>query len=178
MAELSELSDEDLYLSWHQIGNSDALWVLLERWSLKLPWIFYRKKCSEEERKDLIHNVLKKIMISSSYRGEGNFRAWVTTIANNEYNDHCRKEGARRKVEGEVGLPPTPPAGYAELEVIDEMMEFLKNYPNRKKSEVFERHLDGWSNKRISEEFDISEETVGQYISIVKMDIIRFVKGK
>ena len=184
MPELGEIADEDLYRSWHNIGNSDALSVLVEKWRLILPRFFVANElpCSEADAKDLTQEVLIIMWRNNSYRGEGEFRYWVYRIAKNKHIDLCRKKKYKKevnlsqyqveKVTEEVG------EDYKIIEALDELMCFLNNYPHTKKRDVLLRHISGRSIESISEEFHVSTATVGQYISCVKNDVSRHFKGK
>lgn len=100
------MTDDNAMMRQFQQGSNEAFEQLVRSWEGPMLNYFYRcigdLDAAEDLRQELFIRVYRR---SSSWRGEGNFKAWLYAIATNLVRTHMRKAGRIVSIE-DIDIQP------------------------------------------------------------------------
>jgi RNA polymerase sigma factor (sigma-70 family) len=122
--------DDDRIIQWICAGgtlNHDrAIRTFYERWAVQMKAYFVTKGASIKDAEDILQETAVKIWRNAAqYKGQGEARAWMWSIARNALTDHLRKTLGKPEAIPMNGDPddPDPPAPNPQEETPDDCVE-------------------------------------------------------
>lgn len=120
---------------------------------------------------DLVSEVFKKALHGlDSFRWQDvSLSAWLYRISRNVLIDYYRESQKRRSVDLEDIAPPVsneagPEQNYAQSEQADFLHQLMSEFPKREQKIIYLKFFEGWTNKSIAGELDLSETNVGTIV--------------
>ena len=92
---MNSLSDEEIMLQVSN-GELDMLTILFDRYHLRIFNFFNQMVRNKDVSEDLTQDVFLKIIKYKTSYNEGNFAAWIFTIARNIFSSHYQKTKKER----------------------------------------------------------------------------------
>lgn len=176
-------SDEELIAEIRR-GSRSAMEVLIRRYYKLVFGIIYRKTGDYHVACDLTQEVFIKVAKSvSSYKGEGKFKSWLTSITYHHCTDHFRSAiQVRRK--NEIEIPPEISDEsmnvYRLLERNDErraIRDALMELPHYQRDTIVLSYFEGMKIREISELMQCTESTVKSRLYQGLAKLRKVVKG-
>jgi len=176
-------SDEEL-ISEIKRGSRSALEVLIRRHYKFVFGIVYRKTGEYHVACDLTQEVFIKVAKSvSSYKGEGTFKSWITSITYHHCADHYRSAtSARQKNEIEIQpeIADESMNVYRLLERNDErraIRNALTPIPDYQRDAIVLSYFEGMKIREIAELMHCTESTVKSRLYQGLGKLRKMVKG-
>lgn len=180
------MADQDTKEEEHEIvrraqgGDQDAFRELVERYQRKVYSICYGMLKNPEDSMDVSQEVFVKVFrYLEKFNFESSFYTWLYRITVNLCIDHIRKHAKIRAVEfddrlsrdgggdvaGEEHIMPStlgvnPDKVYARRELREKMLEALESLPEKHRTILILREVEGLSYEELSDVLNISKGTV------------------
>jgi RNA polymerase sigma-70 factor, ECF subfamily len=138
----------------------------------------YRLLGRMEDAQDAAQEVFLRLLKHGD-RIQGDPKPWLYRVTVNICNDHYRRRV--RVAEIDPRRPdPSPGADHA-IELDDRkrlLMEGLQTLPERERAAVVLRDVEGLSTREVAEILGVEEVTVRSQISIARVKLAKFVRGR
>ncbi|WP_106263648.1 RNA polymerase sigma factor [Donghicola tyrosinivorans] len=178
---VSELSDESLLVLYSN-GDRVAARTLSQRHLPRVLAHAYRMLGDRAEAEDIAQEAMLRLWkIAPDWRaGEAQVSTWLYRVVANLCTDRLRR---RRSVGLDEAAEPedeTPSAGdrMQEAERADALQAALLQLPERQRSAVVLRHIEGLSNPEIAEILDCSAEAVESLTARGKRALTAILAGR
>ena len=178
MADESTKDEEHKIVKRAQEGDQDAFRELVERYQRKVYSICYGMLKNPEDSMDVSQEVFVKVFrYLEKFNFESSFYTWLYRITVNMCIDFIRKNAKLRSVEfddgvsrdGEVAgeehiMPSTlgmnPDKAYGRKELREKMLEALESIPEKHRTILILREVEGLSYEELADVLKISKGTV------------------
>jgi len=176
-------SDEELITEIRR-GSRSAMEVLIRRYYKLVFGIVYRKTGDYHVACDLTQEVFIKVAKSvSSYKGEGKFKSWLTSVTYHHCADHYRSATHARK-KNEIEIQPEIADEsmnvYRLLERNDErkaIRNALMELPDYQRDTIVLSYFEGMKIREIAEIMKCTESTVKSRLYQGLGKLRKMVKG-
>jgi RNA polymerase sigma-70 factor (ECF subfamily) len=177
---LSDVATEDLALSilTRTADPNRGFERLLEAHERMVTGTAYRILGRMEDAQDAAQEVFLRLYRHLD-RIEGDIKPWLYRVTVNVCNDYYR----RRRVTTELdeAHADTAPGPDHELRMDERrrlLMEGLQTLPERERTAVVLREIEGLSTRQVAEALGVEEATVRSQISVARVKLAKYVRGR
>lgn len=167
--------DAQSYWSKFLKGDDRALGALYHDLFEPLVFVAYNRVKNMETARDIVSELFVSLLSTSTavriakWENIASIHAYLTTAVKNKAIDHIRAEKSHSEI-----LTKLPQEHIAESGL--DILEELVNLP-KKETELFQLHLDGYSNTEIAEQTKVSEKTVRNKLSSTRRKMALIYKS-
>jgi len=133
---LREMTDHQLMLAVRD-GDLDKLGYLFEKYHKQLYNYLLRQLVDPQSSEDIVQEVfLKMLKYRHTYRGEGQFRTWMYSIAHNARIDHLKRASryvTTEEIDRLLSAGPTPEESFEQSSRHDVLYEALSRLSDDKR---------------------------------------------
>lgn len=139
-----------------KLGDLDKLGILYERYKDRLYRYFYRVTCGDQGySEDLVQQVFIRIIkYKNSFRGEGNFGAWIFRIAHHvaiDYHREVQYMDDEYRLENHMGVTRDPAQRYEEQEQVELLNKALDKLRFDDREVLILSKIDGLKHKEVAQ---------------------------
>ena len=155
--------DAQTYWSKFLKGDDSALGELYHDLFEPLVFVAYHRTKNMEAARDIVSELFVSLLATSTavrtskWENIESIQAYLTTAVKNKAIDHLRAEKSHSEI-----LTKLPQENITQSDLY--VLEELAHLPP-KETELFQLHLDGYSNTEIAEQTKVSEKTVRNKLS-------------
>jgi RNA polymerase sigma factor (sigma-70 family) len=178
------LQSEEELITEIKYGSRSAMEVLIRRYYKFVFAIVYRKTGDYHVACDLTQEVFIKVARSvSSYKGDGKFKSWLTSITYHHCADYYRSPKNIRQqneVEIELEIPDESNNIYRLLEKNDQrrmIKNALMELPEHQRDTIVLNYFEGMKIREIAELMQCSESTVKSRLYQGLEKLRKLIKG-
>jgi RNA polymerase sigma-70 factor (ECF subfamily) len=178
MKEVMEAAAGEIGLAIEQAVGKRGFDELVALHQQKVLRTAYRLLGRLEDAQDTAQEVFLRLL-KNLHRIEGDPQAWLYRVTVNICNDHHRR--TRRVIELDTDFVDAAPNVEHALELAERkrlLMDGLQTLPERERTAVVLRDIEGLSTREVAAILNVEEVTVRSHISTARVKLAKFVRRK
>lgn len=160
-------------------GENHALSTIYNAWLPELYLVAYRYVQSQQEAEDVVADYFEKVFAMSPKKRhqkfieeEINFKALLLVMVKNKSLDFIKSKNTRNRiVDGIKKFLPTEVFNGAKQTLTDDNFKALLTCLPEKEKQIITLSIEGFSNKEIGTQLNLSEKTIANMLSIARKKI-------